>query len=487
MSDRNDYDDAQARTTETYRPAGDSVPRPSARTQRRPSVYQPEGHPAGDLLGSPALDNARRNALREREALRRQHPAGSTPAQGPGGRQRSPKPAKKGWFGRRKPAAAPEGRPMSAPEVFYESAGSRGPLPAYASVEARLHASEDVRRDQASAFTIRGGSVEAAGAKRTRSKRGSSMAGGRWRRMVLTAAMTVALTILIVNGLYRLAGKALYDPPVPPPGSGFPVAAASGYAARFAQAYLTWDQASPRSRANALQVFFPDATTTNFGWDGGGKQTLLGPPVVAGVTTQDDTHGVVHLAANLDPGGWACMDVAMYAAAGGTAFAITSYVAFVSCPPAAAGSVPLISVESDTAFAQEIRPLVETFFKQYAASSPEIAQSITQDSGIWGLGGMVTFADLSQIVTPVLANPSADVRSLRVQVRWRLPSGGTLLQAYRLSLQQIGGRWFVDSIEGGVEDAEVAPRVGGAPTPSPGPSTSSPSSPPPSSPSSSPT
>src|SRR5258705_3693799 len=118
------------------------------------------------------------------------------------------------------------------------------------------------------------------------------MAGGRWRRLVLMTAMLLALSVLVVNGLYRLAGKALYDQPQPPAGSGFPVAAASGYAARFGQAYLTWDETAPQNRVEALRVFFPDARTSELGWDGVGRQSLLGAPVVAGVSASDDTHGV---------------------------------------------------------------------------------------------------------------------------------------------------------------------------------------------------
>lgn len=284
--------------------------------------------------------------------------------------------------------------------------------------------------------------------------------------------MTVALALLIVNGLYRLTGKVLYEPPAPAAGSGFPVVAATGYAIRFGSAYLSWDEASPRSRSEALKVFFPDATRTDFGWDGTGRQSLIGAPVVAGVDALDDTHAVIHLAANLDPGGWACMDVAMYAAAGGQAFAITSYLAFVSCPVVAGGAVPLGNDQRDAAFAETIRPIVRTFLEHYAASAPEISQTITEDSGIAGLGGMVTLAELYRLDASTSLDPNADRRTANVQVRWRLPSGGTLLQAYRLSLQRIGGRWFVDAIEGGVEDAEVASQRGGSPTRSPAPSRS---------------
>jgi hypothetical protein len=222
-------------------------------------------------------------------------------------------------------------------------------------------------------------------------------------------------------------------------------------------------------------VVFPDARSSEFGWDGTGRQSVLGAPVVAGVSARDDNHAVVHLAAYLNPGGWTCMDVAMYAAPGAAAFAITSYVAFMECPPAAAASVPPVDIEEDRPFEEQLRPAMETFLKGYAASTSDITQSTTEDSGITGLGGIVSFVELVSLVTAVVDDPSTVTRVADVRVRWRLPSGGTLMQAYRLTLRQIGGRWFVQRIEGGVEDADVAPNHGGAPTPSPVPTTANPS------------
>src|SRR5439155_176253 len=188
-------------------------------------------------------------------------------------------------------------------------------------------------------FTIENGTMEPVGTGRQKVRARSSLSGGRWRRLLLQAGISVALLVLIVNGLFRLAGKALYDPPKPPVGGNYPAAGAPGYAVRFAAAYLTWDENKPGGRAKELELFLPSITDSQVGWDGKGAQAVRGQPVAAGVTARDDNHAVVHIAADLDPGGWTCMDVAVYAAPGGSAFAITSYAAFVACPPVTAAGV----------------------------------------------------------------------------------------------------------------------------------------------------
>jgi len=319
-------------------------------------------------------------------------------------------------------------------------------------------------------FTIENGTMEPVGTGRQKVRARSSLSGGRWRRLLLQAGISVALLVLIVNGLFRLAGKALYDPPKPPVGANYPAAGASGYAVRFAAAYLTWDENKPGVRAKELELFLPSITDSQVGWDGKGAQAVRGQPVAAGVTARDDNHAVVHIAADLDPGGWTCMDVAVYAAPGGSAFAITSYAAFVACPPVTAAGVAPDQRENDGQLAEDLRATLDTFFRAYAASAPELAQVVTQDSGIAGLGGAVSYVNTVKLFVPV-GDGADGSRTAEVRVRWQAPSGGIVLQGYRLTLHQIGGRWFVHRIEGGVETSDVAPDRGPLPTsPSPGPS-----------------
>ncbi|GAA0903946.1 hypothetical protein GCM10009558_003130 [Virgisporangium aurantiacum] len=335
--------------------------------------------------------------------------------------------------------------------------------------------------DSSIGFVVENGTVEPVGAGLRKVRRRSRFAGGRWRRDVLLLTMMLALLVIVVNGVYRLAGKALYDPPRPGPGDAFPTAQASGYAARFAHAYLTWDQSNPQSRLEQLKLFFPRGADTQLGWDGRGTQRVVGQPLPAGVTTRDDHRAVVHVAALLEPGGWTCMDVAVYAAAGGGALAITSYAAFVSCPAVAAAGVPNDSRQGDDAAAAGMLPRITSFLRAYGVSSTDLTQVVTPDSGITGLRGAAVFVDIIRLFVPDLSEGGGSFeRTAEVVMRWRTPSGGAVTQMYRLSMRSVGGRWFVHSIDGGVESPDVAPAVGGvapAPSLSPSPSISSSRSP----------
>jgi len=387
-----------------------------------------------------------------------------------------PKAKRKGLFGgSKKKADAPRKGKKAAPPA----PPGQPPLPAPESLDLRLAVSTEALSSPSPQFAISRGEVVPAGAAQAtgRKPRRSAGAGGRWKRSALLTLITLALTVLVVNGVYRLAGKALYDPPRPPAGSGYPAAAASGYAARFVQSYLTWDEANVQQRAEALSVFFPTAVNPQLGWDGKGVQKVLGQPLAAGVRARDDQNAVISIAAYLDPGGWSCLDVGVYAAPGGGAFAITSYTSYVACPPVA---VPKVSAgerpDPDAELRQELMPMLESFFKAYSASSRDLDQVVTPDSGIVGLRGAVSFGEFGQVYVPVAARgANAEERDVDVQVRWRTPSGGMLLQEYRLRVTQTGRRWFVARIEGGVMSSEVVPDKGGmpaAPSASPSPSVS---------------
>jgi hypothetical protein len=375
-------------------------------------------------------------------------------------------PATRKRFWRRKGQVNPRGGadiPVSDRGRGMAATPSSGePLSATAALERRLNDSAHVATEPGPGFVIDNGTVEPTGDDRRRIRRPSRLAGGRWRRHALLLVTMMALTVLLVNGVYRLVGKALYEPPRPEPGDAFPVAQASGYAARFVHAYLTWDQADPEARSEQLRVFFPDRAETQLGWDGRGVQRVVGQPLPSGVTSRDNNHAVVHVAALIEPGGWTCMDVAVFAADGAEVFAITSYAAFVSCPAVAAVEVPAESQQNDSTVATELTPTINSFFRAYGASSPDLAQIVTPESAITGLRGTVSLVEITRLFVPVADNNAErNERTVEARVRWQMPSGGSVVQTYRLAMRSIGGRWFVHNIDGGVESADVAPITGG--------------------------
>ncbi|GIJ51900.1 hypothetical protein Val02_87860 [Virgisporangium aliadipatigenens] len=467
---------AYAPPATAYPPAAPQVPVQPPAPQYPPPVEQPPTRPPTPPYRPPAKQ--------PQGGRSGPYVAGSGQGGGPSGRSadRSAPPGKAQPAKRltRKERKQQKKDAATAAKAGRRPSTSDSRVPPDASLEARLDATRGASAEAGRDFVIENGTVEPAGQGRKKRKR-SRLAGGRWKRLALLTAMVIALLVLIVNGVYRLTGKALYDPPKPAAGANYPATAAGGYAARFASAYLNWDEKNTTARANELKMFFPDATDAQLGWDSKGVQRVNGQPVVAGVTAKDDSHGIVHIAAFLTPGGWTCMDVSVYSADKGKAFAITAYAAFVACPPVAGVEVPLDTREADGALASVLTPTLDTFFRAYGSSSSELAQVITEDSGIYGLHGTVSFVDMPQLFVPVVEErEDGTVREAEVRVRWRLPSGGTLLQGYRLTMRQIGGRWFVQRIEGGVDTADVAPAKGGAPQPSPQPTNSVPASPKPS-------
>lgn len=325
-------------------------------------------------------------------------------------------------------------------------------------------------------FKVEGGNVVPTGEAGAKVRKRGPMAGGRWMQFAVKTLIVVVLAVIALNGVYRLAGKALYDPPTAPLGSNFPAQAASAYATRFAQAYFSWDENNPQSRSTSLQPFFPGATNLQLGWDGKGVQQVMGLPIPSGVTPSDDQHAVVQLTSFLSPGGWTCMQVGVYSPNGGQSLAITSYTAYVACPPAAAVLVPNVSDE-DGAIEAQLSPVLNSFFRAYGASSSDLPLTLATGSTITGLAGSVKLVSVDRVIVPSLANGADPARRVAtVNVSWQTPSGGVLAQSYQVTLVKVD-RWGVLSLAGGAPSSDIAPQQGGAvgpnPAASPFPSTSS--------------
>ncbi|GAA1668819.1 hypothetical protein GCM10009765_17850 [Fodinicola feengrottensis] len=313
-------------------------------------------------------------------------------------------------------------------------------------------------------FQVQGGTVVPTGAARKR--RSSPLAGGRWMQFAVKTLIVVVLAVIALNGVYRLAGKALYDPPTAPAGSNFPTQAASAYATRFAQAYFSWDENNPQNRSTALQPFFPSTTNLQLGWDGKGVQQVIGSPIPAGVSASDDQHAVVQLTAYLSPGGWTCMQVGVFSPNRGQTLAITSYTAYVACPAAAPVTVPNVTDEDGTLEAQ-LSPVLNSFFRAYGASSSDLPLTLSTGSTVTGLAGSVKLVSVDRVIVPT-ATKGADPnqRVATVNVSWQTPSGGVLAQSYQVTLIKVD-RWGVLSLAGGAPSSDIAPQQGGvAPNPS---------------------
>jgi hypothetical protein len=261
------------------------------------------------------------------------------------------------------------------------------------------------------------------------------------RPMVLAGRVLLwaTLVMLLMAGL-----RSIVRPRVPlsgprtGQGASFPTDAAKAYAARFVQAYLTYDQSSPGTRASALAAFLAPGEAVP-AWDGAGKETVANV-VPAGLDVRSADVAVVSVAAEVDAG-WVYLAVPVRVS--GPAMVVTAPPTFVA-PPATAPLPAQAPVSNpDTGLALSLMPTLKAFFTAYAAGDgTQLSYFEAPGSHLQGLGGAVT---LSSVVNAVAA-PGGTSRQLSATVVWRAASGAGLMQTYDLGIEQVNGRWYVASV-----------------------------------------
>ncbi len=388
------------------------------------------------------------------------------------------RPAKKGGLFRGKKKTASSG-------------GAAPPLAASGSLDNRLSQTEGNAAESGSDFWVEGGNVIAHNQESLRKKSTLGLGGGRWQRFAFLGLMVLALGVLVINGAYRLAGKALYEEPKLPATNSFPTEGASSYAELFMRSYFTWDKDHPEERDKALKIFFPSTdenTSHSVGWNGHGYQAV-GVTWAVKTDVTSAHRAVITVAANVEASdtrssGLMCAEVGVYAQGENGNYAILSYPSIVGCPPAAKFTVPddSNSDDVDSQNGDVIHQLIEQFFTAYADSNyPQMQQLVTKSSGIVsGLDGVRKFGS----VTTTVHAPNgmgSDTRTVEATVTWQEGTNdqsgaadlGTNTSQYTITVQREGDHWVIASMKGGAPSADVAPQQGGAPMPSISPSVDS--------------
>lgn len=284
--------------------------------------------------------------------------------------------------------------------------------------------------------------------------------GGGYRRPLVLAGrllLWAAIVVLAIRGavgvVVELTGEAgtagtPVDGGAATEETTFPVDAATAFAARFAQDYLTYAAESGRAeRAERLAAYVPTGADRDLGWDGKGDQSVR---TVLPVETRvvDEDRVVVTVAAQVAANRWLHLAVLVAAdAAGG--LLVAEPPALVAGPPPA--DVPSASWgpdgrgSGDVALADELTPVLESFFEAYAEGRPDaLAYYLAVGRDLDGLGGLV---ELDELVS-VWIQPGGAVRDAVATVRWRdQPAGGALTQRYTLRLVDVAGRWYVDALD----------------------------------------
>ncbi|MGW2255402.1 conjugal transfer protein [Kitasatospora sp. NPDC001660] len=255
-------------------------------------------------------------------------------------------------------------------------------------------------------------------------------------------------------------------PVAPPPAvvaaPSYPVQDAQAVAARWARAYLSWDEASPDARTTALSADMAKPSDKLFGWDGRGHQDVVAvQPGTVTVASQGQARVHVDVlvrpapahppagstAAASPPDHWIGLDVPVTQSGGRTV--VTGEPGIVGMPtmPSAVPAPP--APQSDPALSIATKEAVTAFFSHYA--SGDIETVTAPGAQIPALTtGLVLDGVQSWSADAVSADGSS--RTGTAVVRWRI-SGAVMESTYRVELARVSTadaqRWQVSAIHGG--------------------------------------
>lgn len=255
----------------------------------------------------------------------------------------------------------------------------------------------------------------------------------RWLVVAGRSVLWALVGLLVALGAVTLYGTVAGSGPAPAtPGERFPAAAAEGFAARFAAAYLAGD-------VEATAGWLAGETTVQI--IGGAEPKAVQP---AGIEILDDRRATVTVAARLTDG-WVHLAVPVYAdQAGGLAVAGSPTLV---PPPARAADVPAAGLSATSSqLAGDLEEPLAAFFRAYADSArAELARFSTDRLDVAGLNGAVAF-DRLVAVEAAYRGQDPDTATADATVRWTTPAGAELTQTYRLQLTRADGEWFVDGL-----------------------------------------
>ncbi|MEV0165461.1 conjugal transfer protein [Nonomuraea fuscirosea] len=231
------------------------------------------------------------------------------------------------------------------------------------------------------------------------------------------------------------------------------------FAAQFAGVYLNFSPEDAASRSSKLKAFLAEGMDPQLGWDGYGKLAAVAIQPYD-IEASDDKNAVVNVAYQSGPRRM-MLSVPVYYSGddAGRRFVISGRPAILPAP--APADLPQVAApETDDAAAAELKPQLEGFFKDYASGDTGgLQRYVAAGKSLPSFAGAFTFSQLKEVVVPV----GGATREIQAVVVWAVPSdppptpnstdpavvGGTLEQAYRLTVEKQGDKWFVADIRGG--------------------------------------
>lgn len=294
---------------------------------------------------------------------------------------------------------------------------------------------------------------------------GWSGGGGRWLVWTGRIILWALIVVIVVNGIRapfeRFTGQNTpAQNPAAQPESGFPRERGMAFAAQFAGVYLNFSPEDAVSRSGKLAAFVAEGMDQHLGWDGNGK---LGAVAIQAYDIEvTDAHNAVVTVAFQTGSRRLHLSVPIYYSGddNGERFVVSGYPAILPAP--APAQLPQVAEpETDEAAAAELKPQLEGFFRNYASgNTAELQRYVTASTSLPSFAGAFTFAGIESVVVPV----GGATREIQAVVVWAVPSGaappadstataastvaGRLQQAYRLTVEKQGDKWYVNDIRG---------------------------------------
>ncbi|MXG30373.1 conjugal transfer protein [Streptomyces sp. YIM 132580] len=249
--------------------------------------------------------------------------------------------------------------------------------------------------------------------------------------------------------------------PAPPPAQAqtapaYPEAEAQAVAARFARAYLSWDETKASERAGLLASVLPAGADAAMGWDGRGRQdvvTVQPGKVTPGKSRQALVRvDVLTRAAEApaakqpaQPARWVGLDVPVVETAGRVI--VTGRPGLVGIPDTGPKAPDLPIAQADPDLSTRTEATIGKFFGAFAAGDVE---SVTAPGAtVPGLPDGIAYKGLSSWAVDA---GSGEDRTGTAVVTWTL-GGATVEQVYRVELTQVSSadaqRWQVADVRGG--------------------------------------
>lgn len=268
-----------------------------------------------------------------------------------------------------------------------------------------------------------------------------------WARFIRLVFLVVLLLLAWIGVKTIIKGEPVAQAQPLPAVATFDTVSAQGTALRFARSYLTWDEANPKARLDAIALDWAGAEQA--GWNGKGKQTVSALYPVQ-VEVENSKHAVATVAALVNNGtpeapksGWIGLEIPLKVQGGRTQ--VNGEPIITGIPkPVAPDKTDYVSSDSD--LSQKTKEMAAKFFAAYAAGdvSGVIAPGSTITAPPAGLAGV-------KLMQWTVDTGSKNKRTAHAKVQWG-DGSATLNQSYELQIEAITStegkkRWAVSTLK----------------------------------------